>query len=207
MVEQALDGAGQLALAVFEGRRWKQEYAGRPPLLPAVCIGQIVQHEKLPDGRFNILVQGVCRATIARELPPRDGVLYREAMLQPLGLDHAEDSLETYEGEQPAPPGTPLEDARAKLSELLATEPLSRLTAAAPILEYLHNDDLPTLAVLEVISFTIVTDHALRYRLLAEPAASTRADMIIRELSSLSRMIARAIQQHPESWPKGCSWN
>ena len=72
MVERALDGAGQIAMAVFEGESWKQQYHGRPALRPAVCIGQIVQHERLPDGRYNIILQGVCRARISKE-SARDG--------------------------------------------------------------------------------------------------------------------------------------
>ena len=39
MVEDVLDGTGQFAIAVFSGRRWKQEYHGKPPIRPAVCIG------------------------------------------------------------------------------------------------------------------------------------------------------------------------
>ncbi|MGP1309805.1 MAG: LON peptidase substrate-binding domain-containing protein, partial [Phycisphaerales bacterium] len=56
MVDDALDGAGQIAMAVFEGERWTQEYHGRPPIRPAVCVGQILQHERLADGRYNIIL-------------------------------------------------------------------------------------------------------------------------------------------------------
>ena len=39
----------------------EEERPGEPsPLLPVGCIGQIVDHERLPDGRHNILLQGLC---------------------------------------------------------------------------------------------------------------------------------------------------
>src|SRR5580765_1551354 len=72
MVGDALDGSGQIAMAVFEGADWKQEYHCRPPVRPAVCVGQIIQHHKLPDGRYNIALQGICRARILQELPADD---------------------------------------------------------------------------------------------------------------------------------------
>jgi uncharacterized protein len=180
---------------------------------PAVCIGQIVQHEKLPDGRFNVLVQGVCRARIIRELPMDSGRLYRMVQLEPVGVEPEQvvDSLDAFEedqGEGPRPEESPaLADARRRIVELLDREPLSLMAASTPVLEYLRNDELPTSAVLELVSFTIVTDHRLRYMLLEEGSAETRAGMILRELGSLSRLIDRARAQHPEQWPKGLSWN
>jgi Lon protease-like protein len=194
MVERALDGAGQIAMAVFEGEQWKQEYHGRPAVRPVVCVGQIVQHEKLPDGRYNLLVQGVCRARILRELAASTERLYREVMLEPLGLPDDED--------EPL-----LAPVRQNLAELLSEGPLTHLAAAEPLLEHLRNDEIPTRALLELVSFTVVSDAEKRYRLLAEPDVSARAGVILGELSALSKLIARGLEQHPESWPKGCSWN
>ncbi|MBZ0173448.1 MAG: LON peptidase substrate-binding domain-containing protein, partial [Phycisphaerales bacterium] len=120
MINDALDGAGQIAMAVFRGSRWKKEYHGRPPLRPAVCIGQMVQHEQLPDGRFNILLQGICRARIVEEIGAEEGVLYRRAMLQPVGVG------EIDEGE--------LEGLRDWLDDALTDSPLKQMTAAETVL-------------------------------------------------------------------------
>lgn len=207
MVQRALDGSGQIAMGVFAGRRWQTEYHGSPPVRPAVCIGQIAQHERLPDGRYNILLQGVCRAEIVSELPTEEGRLYRLVSLRPLGLDHVDTSMETYEGEHQDPTPEALDDARERIRELLETDPLSAMTAAAPVVEYLRKAELPTPAVLELVSFTIVSDPGLRYKLLAEPKPLARAEMILREMDALARLIRRAKGQHPENWPKGLSWN
>lgn len=213
MVEHALDGAGQIAMAIYERNVPRSHYAGRPPLRPAVCISQIARHEKLEDGRYNLLLQGICRARILHELPPAEGRLYRTAMLEPVGLDgaviatSAEDAeLELEEHRSETEPET-LRDARARIGDLLAEGPLALHSASQPLLEYVRNDEVPTLALLELLSFTIVAEPRLRYLLLAEGKSERRARLILAELDHLTKLIRRAVDQHPEEWPKGCSWN
>ena len=193
MVQEALDGPGQIAMAVFEGDEWRKNYHGRPPLRPAVCIGQIVQHEKLPDNKFNLLLQGVCRARIVRETPPVAERQYRSARLEPIGIDE--------EAEQK------LYGVRERINELLAEGPLSSLTHAEWVIERIKDEDIPTAVILELASFALPTAREIRYRLLAEPDAGERAEIIEKELLSLQHLIRMARTQHSEDWPKGCSWN
>ncbi|HYE61076.1 MAG TPA: LON peptidase substrate-binding domain-containing protein [Phycisphaerales bacterium] len=221
MVEHALDGSGQIAMAVFAGDQWKQNYHGRPPLRPAVCVGQIVQHEKLADGRYNVLVQGVCRARIIHELPMEEGRLYRLAMLEPVGLDPTTmvvseieaDEEDEETGEEPdlglPPPPEPegLSEVRTKICEMLAEGPLTQLVAAEPVLEFVRNEEVPTAPLLELVSFMLITDQGLRYKLLAEASIQSRAKLIMHELEHLSDLIRRAGDQRPQDWPKGMSWN
>jgi Lon protease-like protein len=197
LVEHAVDGVGQLAMGVFRGDRWKEEYHGNPPVLPAVCIGQIVQHERQPDGRFFLILQGICRGRIVGELMPDERRLYREVRLEPIGPDA--DILRD--------PAGPLEVLRARLESVLSEGPLRKLSAAGPILEYVRNDDVSTTSLLELVSFTIVSDRRVRYRLLEEGDAEARAAVIDAELNRLEQLIRRACAQRPQDWPKGCSWN
>lgn len=193
MVERALDGAGQIAMAVFRGPRWKQEYHGNPPIRPAVCVSQILQHEKLPDGRYNILLQGVCRARVLDERLPDEERMYREAMLEPVGL----------EGDA----GAEGESLREWLDGELEAGALSRFVVAEQVLEYVRNDGVPTSALLELVSFAMLTEADTRYRLLAEGDASRRLRLIRGSLEGLARLVRSAQAQKPEDWPKGCSWN
>ncbi len=191
MVQRALDGPGQFAIAVFHGTRWKQEYHARPPLRPVVCLAQIVQHERLPDAKFNLLAQGLCRARIVEELPPSPDRLYREATLQPLGEDEDEQSLA---------------GVRERLAELL-DERLGELGVTSWVLDRVRSRQIPSSVVLELVSFTLVNDPELRYRLLAEPAAPARAGLIIHELEAIADTLRLASRQKPLDWPKGMSWN
>ena len=38
---------------------WRKDYYGRPDVYAVGCAGRLVSVEPLPDGRFNILLQGV----------------------------------------------------------------------------------------------------------------------------------------------------
>ena len=193
MITHALDGAGQIAMAMFDSRDWKKDYHGRPELRDAVCIGQIGQHERLPDGRFNVILQGICRARIVEESPGSSERLYRQALLQPIGFDEADPEELTL--------------IRSRLSSSLSSAPLDKLNVSKPILDCARDSHIPTTALLELLGFTIINNNELRYKLLAEGDAILRAEMIFSELSQLSRLIHQADRQRPQDWPKGCSWN
>jgi Lon protease-like protein len=218
MVDHALDGSGQIAMAIFEGEEWKKDYHGRPSIKPAVCVGQIVQHEKLFDGRYNLLIQGVCRAKVVEELPPQEGRLYRMAMLEPVGLDPgttviSEEGDEDDEEDDSIDLDLPIEEppalsaVRERIGEMLSEGPLTQLVAAEPVLEFVRNNEVPVGPLLELVSFMLITDPTLRYQLLAEPDMEARAGMIMGELEHLSGLIKRAGAQRPQDWPKGLSWN
>ncbi|HEY4220241.1 MAG TPA: LON peptidase substrate-binding domain-containing protein, partial [Myxococcota bacterium] len=49
-----------------------------PGVAKVAGVGRVVHHERLPDGRYHILLQGVGRAVLVEELPA-DGLLYRRA--------------------------------------------------------------------------------------------------------------------------------
>jgi Lon protease-like protein len=48
---------------------YETSYYGRPPVYERVGVGKIICSEELPDGRFALLLRGVARVEIARELP------------------------------------------------------------------------------------------------------------------------------------------
>jgi uncharacterized protein len=68
MVEEAL-AADQLIAPVWLQPGWEQSYDGRPPIAPVACLGRILSHQRLADGKINLLLQGLRRAAIRRELP------------------------------------------------------------------------------------------------------------------------------------------
>jgi Lon protease-like protein len=53
-------------------------------------LGRVVHHERLPDGRFHILLQGVGRVALDDELP-MDGHLFRRVRARLLDVDAATD--------------------------------------------------------------------------------------------------------------------
>jgi Lon protease-like protein len=66
---------------------WEAEYEGRPPLYPVGCAGVIDRHQKLDDGRYNILLHGQTRFRILEEHVPvrgQAGEPYRLATVRTL---------------------------------------------------------------------------------------------------------------------------
>lgn len=193
MIEHVLDGAGQIAMAVLVDPLRPNPVGTLPRVRPAVCLGQIVRHERLPDGRFNILLQGICRARIVEEQPPAADRLYRTATLEPVGLE--------------SPPPAPLTAVRNQIERLLGGQGLGSMAGAKPAMEWIADEDLSDQLVLELMTLTMIAEPKLRYALLAEPDAITRASMVLAELRHLDRMITVARRQRPDRWPKGMSWN
>jgi Lon protease-like protein len=46
---------------------WEELYAGKPPVHRVACLGKVIAEQKLPDGRFNILLRGMKRLRLKRE--------------------------------------------------------------------------------------------------------------------------------------------
>lgn len=193
MIEHVLDGAGQIAMAVLAEPNRPPPLGSLPRIRPAVCLGQVVRHERLPDGRFNILLQGICRARILEEQPAAVDRLYRTATLEPVGLE--------------SPPPAHLTVVRSQIEHMLGGRGLGSMAGAKPAMEWIADEDLSDQLVLELMTLTMIAEPKLRYALLAEPDVATRASMVLAELRHLDRMISVARQQRPDRWPKGMSWN
>ena len=69
LVSDALAGSRTLALARLKPG-FESDYGGRPPVFDVCGAGRIVEHAALPDGRYHIMLRGVARVRLVRELPP-----------------------------------------------------------------------------------------------------------------------------------------
>jgi Lon protease-like protein len=178
MARDALSGDRLIAMAVFEGdaEAWAEHYAGAPPIKPCVCVGRIVEHQRLPDGRYNVLLQGRARARIVEELPVNeDG--YRTAMLEPIEPDPAmEIDLTTH---------------RKRLIELIRDPRMSQLAAMGQVRQWLTGD-LPTMALVDAMALVLCREASERYAMLAEPDAHARAERVIATLRETRDVLAAA---------------
>ncbi len=60
---------------------WERDYEGRPPIYPVGCSGVLTHHERLPDGRYNLVLRGIERF---RVLDEDQALSYRRAIIEPL---------------------------------------------------------------------------------------------------------------------------
>lgn len=78
MVADVLARGRPLAIAQL-APGWEADYEGRPAIEPVFGVGLVTRSENLSDGRYNILVKGVLRVRLVRELPARRS--YREVQV------------------------------------------------------------------------------------------------------------------------------
>lgn len=89
MTREALKGDGQIAIVLLrEG--WEVDYDNAPAVHEVVCVGRIENYEELEEGKYNIVLAGVHRARLIREV---QRFPYRLAEVEPLD-DTAADELQ-----------------------------------------------------------------------------------------------------------------
>lgn len=85
MTADALEGDRMIGMTLLKPGH-DAEYEGRPPIYAVGCAGLITHAERLPDGRFNIVLQGVERFRVTGEDHSRP---YRLGIVERLGGDTA----------------------------------------------------------------------------------------------------------------------
>lgn len=140
MVTDALAGDRIIGMVLLKAG-FEADYAGRPPIFPVGCAGVITHSERLPDGRFNIVLKGIEKFRVTGEDASRP---YRLAQIDGLpelvpdaertGLRQLRQRLEALlaaaverEGGEPRfPPAMPDEDLVNALAQFMGLEPLER---------------------------------------------------------------------------------
>ena len=149
MIADALGGQRQIAMALLGGG-WELNYHGRPSIDPVVCVGTILIHEKLADGRYNILLQGHTRARVVREFKDKP---YRVAELAPLAESPASESE--------------LAGQRQRLIEIL-DDPRLLATGIGRKFRQLLDSPIPTAQVADLIAFNFLDDVSVKQSLLSD---------------------------------------
>jgi Lon protease-like protein len=142
MVADALDDDRIVGMVLLRPG-WEADYEGRPPVFPIGCAGLITHHERLPDGRYNIILRGLQKF---RMLGEEGGRSYRIARIETIDdaagtaaadrseLTTARRRLEAMLVPQPSgtgvepklPPSMSDEDLINALSQYMELEPLEK---------------------------------------------------------------------------------
>ncbi len=83
MAREALEGERTIGMVVVRPE-FADEMSGDPAIYPIGCAGTISESQKLPDGRYNLVLQGSYRFRVVDEEPPEDQRLYRVARVERL---------------------------------------------------------------------------------------------------------------------------
>lgn len=84
LARDALAGEHLIGMVLLRGD-WRADYYGRPDVFETGTVGQIVDHARLPDGRYNIVLAGVREFRIEEEFADRPYRYARVAWRSPEG--------------------------------------------------------------------------------------------------------------------------
>lgn len=164
MFEEAIEDDRLIALASLASG-WEGDYEGRPPLRSTACLCRIATHQRTDQGTYNVLVLGVRRLRLVRELPPKKLFRVVESEL-----------LDDIEPADAAP------DAAASLQKkLLAAfkQAMPRIPDAYEQLDQLLGSQITLGMLADIVSYTIDLDLETKARLLAECDVFRRTAMLL----------------------------
>jgi Lon protease-like protein len=110
MVADALNGDRIIGMVLLRPG-WERNYDGRPPVYPIGCAGVVTNADRLPDGRYNIVLQGLEKFRILDE---DGGGTYRMARVDGITESNGSDDRESMRA------------ARRRLEALLVPQPAGR---------------------------------------------------------------------------------
>lgn len=177
MIADCLAADRRLAVVMLRPG-WERDYYGRPPVSAVAGAGEIIQSETLPDGRYNILLDGQMRIRIEEEIP--GDVPYRVVRARRL-----EDVLDEDDKPSLMERLQTLRASHAKLLEALGqahADLVGRLTVAGA---------RPG-AVIDRIVSAVVPDAAVRQRILEAADVSSRLDLATAALFDLLTLVAES---------------
>jgi Lon protease-like protein len=155
---------------------WAADYEGRPQIYSVGCSGLITHCEKLPDGRYNIVLRGLDRVRIVGEDQTRS---YRRGLTEAM----PEPDLTSQDRAR-------LRQQRARIEALIA--PSERDAGIDPrVAEAMSDEDLVN-ALAQYLALEPIEKQAL----LEQPTVPERAKALI-ELLEMKTLIAR----HPSVSP------
>jgi Lon protease-like protein len=78
LAQDVLEGSRRIAMVVVRPDH-ADDMAGDPPIYPVGCVGVVTESQRLPDGRYNLILAGEHRVRIVGESAPEGERLYRIA--------------------------------------------------------------------------------------------------------------------------------
>lgn len=190
MLEEALE-TDRLIMMTLLLPGWEKETKKRPEISPLGCLGKIISHTRLPEGRHNIMLAGLRRAAINRELPLKRP--FRRAKVQ-LVEDFYDPS---HVQKLPALQRQLLDMFRNFVPQTsLAQEQLEQLLAQQISLGMLT----------DIVSFTVGLPINTKQQLLGEWRVDRRAELLLKTLEKMHQPESND-GDAPRSFPPSFSVN
>ncbi len=174
MLEEALATDRLIAMSVLrEG--WEGDYEGRPPVHSTACLCRVATHALTEQGTYNLLVLGLRRIKIVRELPALKR--FREAQASIIEDEYPEENAAQ----------------RRQLQRRLAgtfRKVLPKLPPDQEPIEHLLAKEVPLGMLTDVISYILDLDQKIKEDLLRQPLPDLRALLLLECLRAAAKKSA-----------------
>lgn len=171
MVEDVIKSDGYLAVGLLKDG-WKSSYESKScPVHDVVCLGSVISDERLEDGRFYLLTQGICRAKLIGE--EETDLPYRMANMEVLSDYYPED---------------PVIDRAHRQQELVNgfRQLFPKLDLDASLI-YALEADVPLGEICDIMTHSLRLEPALAQQILAQQDVDQRSDLLLDMLRHLTR--------------------
>jgi Lon protease-like protein len=185
MFEEAIEDDRLIALGLL-APGWESPPHERPPLEPTACLCRIATHQRTPQGTYNVLLLGVRRLRLVRELPPT----------KPFRMFESE-IVEEREPDDPAGESAALQ--RKLLDAFKRAMP--KIPQAYEQLDQLLGSQITLGMLTDIVAYTVDIDLEAKVRLLAE------CDVVRRTWLLMESLDARGQRGAPRTFPPDFSLN
>ncbi len=175
MMRDALDGDGLIAMALLKSEGSPTSLNNIQAVHNVITVGKIIAHVELEDGRFNLLLKGISRATIIREIATE--LPFRMADVHLLSEPEIEHS------------------AGQKLQDQLVESYMQLVASTTPddqISKTMVEQDLPLGTLADLIAFSCDLDVAQQQTILNTMDVEARCRILIEYLVMLYRQCLHA---------------
>jgi ATP-dependent Lon protease len=174
LLEDALAGDGLIAMAAL-APGWEKDYEGQPALYPIACLGRITAHCRLPDGTYNVLLLGLQRVRLLKELPTLRR--FREA------------EAELCNDVCPVSATAKQRAVRRQLRDAILRI-LPAIPEAQEQLDQLLGNDMPLGMLTDVMGYILDIGTSRKLSLLAEVNVVRRAELLLQHLTETTAELA-----------------
>ncbi|MCA9554799.1 MAG: LON peptidase substrate-binding domain-containing protein [Myxococcales bacterium] len=161
MMEYVIEGHRLMVVAQLDPLAPADAH-GRPGIHPVAGLGLLRRSVRLPDGRYNIVLEGLGRVDVRHELPPT--LVFRRA------------AAELLEDVPPADPGA-LDAALASLKALCQQVLIQAGDPDPDVIQELNEIDDPG-RLADLAAAAGLTDPQVRQQVLAEAAVDARLELV-----------------------------
>jgi Lon protease-like protein len=178
MVEKALKSHRFIGVPLLEPG-YEAEYEGRPNIHKVMGLGRIIGDQKLPDGRISIIVQGVGRVRVRRELAPEQSYRLVDATVLDTALE-----------------ARPWDDECAMLRQLVH-QLAERLPAVGPVIDQVLALSPTPHQMADLLAAYLIGDAEMRQSLLEETSEATRFIRLTQLVADMLLQVSADSRQGP----------